>query len=113
MFQYVTNNVTICSSAIESIKSGDVPKLAKCMKDAQASFNRCAAPNCPSQLASPILNKVINDNALNELTLAIKGVGSQGDGSVQMLCESPQKQQEVIINIINNIFLLSFRFWSI
>ena len=95
MLEYVRDNVTICRTAIEAIQSGNVNSLASCMRDAQSSFNRCAVPNCPSQLTAPLLNNIINDIHLQQLTLAIKGVGSQGDGSVQMLCASEEKQHEV------------------
>lgn len=95
MVEYVSNNVLTCNRAIQALESGDVNTLAECMKNAQKSFNRCAVPNCPSQLIAPVLNSVINDSGLNQLALAVKGVGSQGDGTVQMLCASEERQQEV------------------
>jgi hypothetical protein len=96
MHEYVSSNVTICASATSVIESGDITQLAAAMTAAQSSFDKCAAPNCPSQLTSPVLHRVMSDECLKGLSLAIKGVGSQGDGSVQFLCAGESQQTQVL-----------------
>ena len=60
-----------------------------------------ARPNCLDQLSSPVLHKLIVDEVLGNCTgksdsvLSIKGVGSQGDGSAQILCRSAAQQAKV------------------
>ncbi len=96
MVQYVVDNVSICRSAKEAIECGDIHGLASAMTAAQTSFDKCAMPNCLSELTSPILHSVINDTHIRDLALAVKGVGSQGDGSVQFLCVDESRQHQVL-----------------
>lgn len=39
MHEYLSRNIDISSKTIDSIESGDVALLAKCMNDAQSSFD--------------------------------------------------------------------------
>ena len=38
----------------------------------------------------------MNNPALRRVSLAIKGVGSQGDGTVQVLCRGPEEQRQAM-----------------
>ena len=55
---------------------------------AQAEFDKYAQPACPSELTMPILHSVMSHPALQPLVWGIKGVGSQGDGTGQLLCKA-------------------------
>ena len=44
---------------------------------------------------APVLRSALRSENLQQLTLAGKGVGSQGDGSMQLLCASQDLQQQV------------------
>ena len=50
----------------------------------------------PKELAAPQLHKVLNDENIKKYTYGAKGVGSQGDGSVQFLAKDKQSQVELI-----------------
>jgi hypothetical protein len=50
----------------------------------QESFDACCLPACPEQLRSPVLHGLLADPELRALSLGAKGVGSQGDGSIQV-----------------------------
>lgn len=65
------------------------------MKQSQANFDLAGTANCPEQLASPRLHSLFEDPILMQNALAMKGVGSQGDGSIQILCRDESKQQLV------------------
>ena len=67
------------------------------MTQAQILFDRCAMPNCPSQLTSPKLHSILNNTSMKSICLAMKGVGSQGDGSVQILCADEAAQEKVLV----------------
>ncbi|CAN0050821.1 unnamed protein product, partial [Hapterophycus canaliculatus] len=61
----------------------------------KASFDECAIPICPSEFSSPLLHKVMSDERVKALTWGIKGVGAQGDGSVQMLARGKKEQEDL------------------
>jgi UTP-glucose-1-phosphate uridylyltransferase/mevalonate kinase len=91
------DNKEITAKAIEYIKNGELEKLGKLMTYAQKVFDEKVAPMCPSQLTSPILHKTLNDPKIKKLTLGGKGVGSQGDGSIQFLAKDEESQEQLIM----------------
>ena len=96
MHEYVHGIEVIAKRAKEAIETGNIRDLAQTMKEAQILFDRCAMPNCPSELTSPKLHQIMNDTFIQQESMAVKGVGSQGDGSAQILCENVQQQKRVI-----------------
>lgn len=97
MHDYVRLNHEIAWSSIRAIERGDVCSLAEAMLRAQQSFDDNLFDLCPLQFAAPALRKIFADPHLQDeqLFLAAKGVGSNGDGTVQFLCESSEKQTKV------------------
>ena len=89
-------NHKIVSKAVDYMKEGDAEALGKLMTEAQTIFDEKVAPMCPSQLQSPILHKTLNDPYLKDLSYGGKGVGSQGDGSIQFLAKDEKCQQQII-----------------
>lgn len=55
----------------------------------------CCRPVCPSQLTAPVLHKVLTYPAIQPLIHGAKGVGSQGDGTAQVLCKDAASQVQV------------------
>lgn len=96
MHEYVREMAMTSAKARLSIETGDINGLAEAMNTAQTCFDRCAMPNCPSELTSPKLHQLMADTRLREMSLAIKGVGSQGDGSVQLLCRNKEDQELIL-----------------
>ena len=90
------DNEVIVEKAIQYIASGDAASLGLLMTEAQAVFDRKVAPMCPEQLTAPVLHKVLNDSQVKELTYGGKGVGSQGDGTVQFLAKDEDTQKRLI-----------------
>jgi UTP-glucose-1-phosphate uridylyltransferase len=66
------------------------------MTEAQAFFDRYAAPACPEELTAPVLHRVLNYEPLQPHIWGGKGVGSQGDGTAQFIARSAEDQQAVI-----------------
>jgi UTP-glucose-1-phosphate uridylyltransferase len=66
------------------------------MVEAQAFFDRYAAPACPEELTAPVLHRVLNYEPLKPHIWGCKGVGSQGDGTAQFIARSEADQQAVI-----------------
>lgn len=90
------DNRYIISKAIEYIKDGNLPELGALMTYAQEIFDEKVAPMCPSQLLSPILHKTLQDKNIKKLTYGGKGVGSQGDGSIQFLTKDAECQEQLL-----------------
>ncbi len=87
------NNEKIVKDCIKYIELGDAKKVGEMMKKAQTNFDKNVAPACPQELTSPILHKVLNDKNLKKLSYGLKGVGSQGDGTVQVLARDEESQK--------------------
>lgn len=89
-------NHEIVSRAVNYMKEGDAEALGKLMTEAQQIFDEKVAPMCPSQLQSPVLHKTLSDPKLQSLSYGGKGVGSQGDGSIQFLAKDEECQKQII-----------------
>ena len=96
MHDYAHDSATLCLNSVDAIEKGDTNLLANMMTSAQASFDAGAMLVCPSQLKSPYLHRAIDKLSEVPGALAVKGVGSQGDGSVQILCEDAAAQARVM-----------------
>ncbi len=89
-------NQKIIDRAIDYMANGDTEALGRLMVEAQQLFDFNVAPMCPEELTSPKLHEVLNDPVIKSLTYGGKGVGSQGDGSVQFLAKDKDCQGKVI-----------------
>lgn len=89
-------NQNIINRAIEYMANGDAEALGKLMVEAQQLFDFNVAPMCPEELTSPVLHEVLNDPIIGRLSYGGKGVGSQGDGSVQFLAKDEESQRQII-----------------
>lgn len=90
------DNQEITARAMSYISEGDPEKLGALMIEAQKLFDEKVAPMCPQELTAPVLHSVLNDEKVKELTYGAKGVGSQGDGTVQFLAKDADTQQQLI-----------------
>lgn len=91
----VLNQNIICR-AVDYMAKGDAEALGRLMVEAQNLFDANVAPMCPEELAAPKLHEVLNDPVIGALSYGGKGVGSQGDGSVQFLARDKECQQRII-----------------
>lgn len=89
-------NKRITHQALEALRDSDAERLGALMTEAQTFFNRYAGPACPEELTSPVLNRVLNTEALKPHIWGGKGVGSQGDGTAQFIARSEADQQAVV-----------------
>jgi galactokinase len=89
-------NQHIVQQALEALKAGDARRLGALMIEAQTQFDRYALPACPEELTAPVLHKVLNYEPLQAHLWGGKGVGSQGDGTAQLLARSAADQQALV-----------------
>ena len=90
-------NVEIIKKAKILLETGNAKELGILMKEAQCLFDTKIAPLCKEELTAPILHETLNDKEIIELTYGGKGVGSQGDGTVQFLAKDSDCQKKLIL----------------
>jgi UTP-glucose-1-phosphate uridylyltransferase/mevalonate kinase len=81
-------NRRIVTQAAEALKQGDAQRLGALMNEAQELFDKNLQPACPSQLTAPVLHKLLSHAPLKQYLHGGKGVGSQGDGTAQLLAKN-------------------------
>jgi UTP-glucose-1-phosphate uridylyltransferase/mevalonate kinase len=89
-------NKRIVHQAVDALQASDAGQMGSLMTEAQAFFDRYAAPACPEELVSPVLHSALNYAPLKPHIWGGKGVGSQGDGTAQFLARSQPDQQAVM-----------------
>lgn len=89
-------NRDIVTRATQLIAKGDAAALGALMTETQKRFDAALGPACPSQLAAPVLHKVLAYPPIQSLVYGGKGVGSQGDGAAQIIVKGPREQAEVM-----------------
>ncbi len=85
-------NAEIVKSAQQALKDGDAPALGALMRHAQAVFDDFVTPGSPSELRAPLLHRLLSFPALTDLIYGGKGVGSQGDGTAQLLARGTDER---------------------
>ena len=88
-------NREIVSRAADLLARGDAAGLGALMVEAQKKFDAMVAPACPSQLAAPVLHKLLAWPSLQPLIHGGKGVGSQGDGTAQLLARDAAAAEKI------------------
>lgn len=95
------DNHEIIKRAKKAMEEGNPEELGQIMNDAQKLFDEKIAPVCPEELTAPVLHSVLNDPYIQPFIYGAKGVGSHGDGTVQLLAKDKESQQK-IVDYLNN-----------
>lgn len=103
------DNHKIIAEASKAIADGDSEKIGKLMIRAQKLFDEKVAPSCPEELTAPKLHKILDDERVKSLSYGGKGVGSQGDGTVQFIAKNKEAQRE-LAEYLNGIGLEAYEF---
>jgi galactokinase len=86
----------ITQAAIDALQKGDAEQIGFLMKQAQAEFDKHLIPACPQQLTAFVLRQLLNYQPIQPYIYGGKGVGSQGDGTAQLIVKDKKSQQKVI-----------------
>ena len=81
-------NARLLEQARALLQAGDDRALGELMREAQALFDEKVVPASPA-LEAPRQRELLASPEVRELCWGGKGVGSQGDGSVQLLARGP------------------------
>ncbi len=79
-------NRDIVERSRRAIETGDAEALGALMTEAQEQFDRHLAPSSPGELEAPLLHRLLSHPPLQKYIHGGKGVGSQGDGTAQLVC---------------------------
>ena len=96
-----TVNANLVKQAQLALEEGDAAAIGDLMKRAQAQFDRYVAPAC-AELNAPILHELLSEPSLQPYIYGGKGVGSQGDGTAQLIARDRHCQQRAIAIIEQN-----------
>lgn len=94
--------------AIGYLDSGDNEALGALMDSFQKNFDEKIAPMCPEELTAPVLHKTLSDPEIRKYVYGGKGVGSNGDGSVQFLAKNEECQKQLIDYLENSLHMDAF-----
>ncbi|MCR4939973.1 MAG: hypothetical protein K5930_07705 [Treponemataceae bacterium] len=103
-----SDNERFIKKATELIETGDNEAFGRLMIEFQENFDKKIAPACPTELKAPVLHSILNDKTLKNWTFGAKGVGSQGDGTVQLLAKDESCQNKIVEYLKNEKQLEAF-----
>ena len=86
------DNQRIVGEAVRLLEEGNASELGKLMTASQENFDTKVAPMC-TELAAPVLHSVLSDPGVAPFVYGGKGVGSQGDGTVQFLAKGEEEAE--------------------
>ncbi len=104
-----SDNLNIIEEASKAIADGDAEKIGNIMKEAQEIFDSKVAPGCPEELTAPKLHSILSDPKVCEFSYGGKGVGSQGDGTIQFIAKD-KESQGALVDYLNSIGLEAYAF---
>ncbi len=94
------SNERIVRQAYSALKTGDAQRLGELMLQAQRVFDEFVAPQSPVELAGPLLHEVLTMKEIAGHVYGGKGVGSQGDGTAQMIARSQADREQAMLKIV-------------
>jgi UTP-glucose-1-phosphate uridylyltransferase/mevalonate kinase len=97
-------NEQIILKAIEALHTGDAKRLGAVFDEAQSIFDAVAVPLCPIQLTAPVLHKYMHHPSIRPLIDGAKGVGSQGDGTIQFAARG-KPEAELLLGVLGTLGL--------
>ena len=89
-------NARIVQDAAAALQAGDAAQLGALMQEAQVCFDAALQPLCPEELSAPKLHEVLAYDPIQPYIYGGKGVGSQGDGTVQFIARDEAAQAQMI-----------------
>lgn len=102
-------NTNIIHKAVKYLEEGNAESIGKLMTEAQNEFDMVGKEACPDQLTAPVLHSYLDNERLQALSYGGKGVGSQGDGTIQFIAKSEDAQQKLFEILSDEMKLTTLR----
>jgi UTP-glucose-1-phosphate uridylyltransferase/galactokinase len=90
------DNTRIVTDVKKAIESGDSERIGQLMQESQRIFDEKVAPASPEELKAVKLHTILNDQRIRKFVWGGKGIGSQGDGSVQFIARTKEDQLNLV-----------------
>ena len=103
------DNKKIIERALYALKDGNLKLFGKVLSDAQKLIDNNAAKIC-KDLKGPKLHQIMNDKTIKKLSYGSKGVGSNGDGAIEILAKNKNYQKKIFAYLKNIYGLEPFEF---
>lgn len=87
-------NKSIVKEMIYCMKNGDLEKIGRLMSYSQRLIDESASLLC-SDLKAPILHEIMRDSNIKMWSYGSRGLGTNGDGSIQILAKNEKCQKEI------------------
>jgi UTP-glucose-1-phosphate uridylyltransferase/mevalonate kinase len=94
-------NQAIVEEAAAILRRGDAEALGALMAKAQAEFDEALGPLCLEELGAPVLHSLLGEERIRDLVWGGKGVGSQGDGSAQLVARGETEQSALVKRLLD------------
>ncbi|NLW47922.1 MAG: GHMP kinase [Firmicutes bacterium] len=91
-----TDNLKIITDVRKAMETGDARRIGQLMDEAQRIFDEKVMPVSPEELKADKLHTLLKDQRIRNYIWGAKGVGSQGDGSIQFIAKSKEEQKNLI-----------------
>lgn len=95
-------NQAYLQEATKILQEGNARLLGDLMNQVQKDFDRYLIPACPEQLTAPKLHNLLKNEGIQPFIYGGKGVGSQGDGSVQLVAKNRASQEKIMAIVKQN-----------
>lgn len=102
-------NKELVDRMYRAIEVGDLKEIGKIFNDSQALIDEAGIPIC-DEYKAPLLHKVMNDVEVKRLSYGARGIGSGGDGSVQILARDRETQIELVNYLNNELKMEAFKY---
>jgi len=87
-------NKLLIDEMIYSMKVGNIEKIGRLMNYSQRLIDESAGLIC-DELKAPILHKVMRDPNIKNWSYGSRGIGSNGDGSIEILARNEKCQKKI------------------
>jgi len=93
-------NERIVRAAYQALTGGGAAELGSLMTESQRVFDELVAPHSREELASPKLHEILADDEIAGRIHGGKGVGSQGDGTAQLVARSREDRDAAMKAVV-------------
>ncbi len=97
-------NYDLVNLAQKSLETGDLVLFGSCLKEAQRNLDR-AMCTC-HEFRAPKLHLLLNDGIVDMMTYGGKSIGSGGDGTLLLVCESEQSRS-YLVHYIQDVYQMN------
>lgn len=102
------DNHRITQKACDIIEKGNAKLLGDLMTEAQILFDEKIATASPEELVAPRLHEILKYSSVKNLTWGGKGVGSQGDGTAQLVCKGSDEREHLTTTLEKKMGVLCY-----